>query len=109
MSGCAGVGEKSLIDAVLAAPFVAGALLLNPPSCFLLLIPANVLGEMGIGVTLTIIIELVTPSIRTPAVAIYIFIISNVAGVAPLLVTPLTRVWGLRVALLVLCPGMYIA
>ncbi|XP_038637557.1 putative glycerol-3-phosphate transporter 5 isoform X1 [Scyliorhinus canicula] len=93
---------------VLAAPFVAGALLLNPPSCFLLLIPANILGEMGIGVTLTIIIELVTPSIRTPAVATYIFIISNVAGIAPLLVTPLTRVWGLRIALLVLCPGMYI-
>ncbi|XP_078406376.1 MFS-type efflux pump MSMEG_3705-like isoform X1 [Cetorhinus maximus] len=94
---------------VLAAPFVAGALWLNPPYCFLSLIPANILGEMGIGVTLTIIVELVAPSIRTPAVAIYIFIISNVAGNAPLLVTPLTTVWGLRVALFVLCPGMYIA
>ncbi|GCC43050.1 hypothetical protein chiPu_0026912, partial [Chiloscyllium punctatum] len=65
--------------------------------------------EMGIGVTLTIIVEMVSPSVCSPAVAIYIFIISNVGGNAPLLVTPLTRAWGLRAALLVLCPGMYIA
>ncbi|XP_078082263.1 protein spinster-like [Mustelus asterias] len=97
-----------VISQALAAPFVAGALWLNPPYCFLSLIPSNIIGEMGIGVTLTIIVELVAPSIRTPVVAIYIFIISNVAGNAPLLVTPLTRLWGLRVALLVLCPGMYI-
>ncbi|XP_067867937.1 protein spinster homolog 1-like [Heterodontus francisci] len=97
-----------VLSQVAAAPFVAGALWLNPPYCFLSLIPANIMGEMGIGVTLTVIVELVTPSIRTPAVAIYIFIISNVGGNAPLLVTPLTVLWGLRVALLVLCPGMYI-
>ncbi|XP_067826116.1 protein spinster homolog 1-like isoform X2 [Heptranchias perlo] len=94
---------------VAAAPFLAGALWLNPPVCFLSLIPANIIGEMGIGVTLTIIVELVSPSIRTPAVAIYIFIISNIGGNAPLLVTPLTKLWTLRVALLALCPGMYVA
>uniref|UniRef100_UPI00398E9CB3 MFS-type efflux pump MSMEG_3705-like n=1 Tax=Pristiophorus japonicus TaxID=55135 RepID=UPI00398E9CB3 len=98
-----------VISQVVAAPFVAGALWLNPPYCFLTLIPANIFGEMGIGVTLTIIVELVSADVRTPAVAIYIFIISNVGGNAPLLVTSLTKLWGLRVALLVLCPGMYIA
>ncbi|XP_072421856.1 protein spinster homolog 1-like [Chiloscyllium punctatum] len=98
-----------VVSQVAAAPFVAGAIWLNPPYCFLSLIPANIMGEMGIGVTLTIIVEMVSPSVCSPAVAIYIFIISNVGGNAPLLVTPLTRAWGLRAALLVLCPGMYIA
>ncbi|XP_051893078.1 probable galactarate/D-glucarate transporter GarP isoform X2 [Pristis pectinata] len=94
---------------VAAAPFVAGALWLKPPYAFLSLIPANIIGEMGIGVALTIVVELVSPTVRTPVVAIYIFIISNIGGNAPLLVTPLTRRWNLRLALLVLCPGMYIA
>ncbi|XP_072908368.1 protein spinster-like [Hemitrygon akajei] len=93
---------------VAAAPFVAGALWLKPPYAFLSLIPANIIGEMGIGVALTIVVELVSPAVRTPVVAIYIFIISNIGGNAPLLVTPLTRHWNLRLALLILCPGLYI-
>ncbi|XP_078282088.1 MFS-type efflux pump MSMEG_3705-like isoform X2 [Rhinoraja longicauda] len=92
-----------------AAPFVAGALWLKPPYSFISLIPANIIGEMGIGVALTIVVELVAPAVRTPVVAIYIFIISNIGGNAPLLVTPITRRWSLRLALLVLCPGMYVA
>ncbi|XP_055516283.1 probable galactarate/D-glucarate transporter GarP isoform X1 [Leucoraja erinacea] len=98
-----------VVSQVAAAPFVAGALWLKPPYSFISLIPANIIGEMGIGVALTIVVELVAPAVRTPVVAIYIFIISNIGGNAPLLVTPLTRRWSLRLALLVLCPGMFVA
>lgn len=43
-------------------------------------------GEMWVGVTLAVCIEVVPVPLRTSAVAIYMFIISNVGGSVPLLV-----------------------
>jgi len=43
-------------------------------------------GEMWVGVTLAVVIEVVSVPLRTSAVAIYLFIISNVGGNMPLLV-----------------------
>ena len=47
------------------------------------------LGEMWIGITLAIVVELVPSNIRTSAVAVYLFIISNIGGNMPLLVPPI--------------------
>lgn len=44
---------------------------------------------MWIGITLAIILELVPSDIRTSAIAIYLFIITNVGGNTPLLVPPI--------------------
>ena len=44
---------------------------------------------MWVGVTLTVLVELVPSNIRTSAVAVYLFIISNVGGAMPLLVPPI--------------------
>ena len=41
---------------------------------------------MWIGITLAIVVELVPSTIRTSAVAVYLFIISNIGGNMPLLV-----------------------
>ncbi|XP_007898355.2 protein spinster homolog 1 [Callorhinchus milii] len=98
-----------VISQVAAAPCVAGALWLKPPYCFLSLIPGCMLGEMWGGVTLTIVVELVGPAIRSCAVGFYLFIISNVGGNAPLLLPALSQHWGLRGALLLLYPGTYLA
>jgi len=45
-------------------------------------------GEMWIGITLTIVVEMVPANIRTSAVAVYMFIISNIGGNMLLLVPP---------------------
>ncbi|XP_064420414.1 D-galactonate transporter [Latimeria chalumnae] len=97
-----------VLSQMVAAPFLAGALWLSPPYCFLILIPAYIIGEMWVGVTLAILVELVPSGIRTSAIAVYLFIITNIGGNMPLLVPPLTSLYGLRIALLILYPGMYV-
>lgn len=49
------------------------------------------LGEMWVGITLAVVVELVPSDIKTTAVAVYLFIISNIGGNANLLVPPLTQ------------------
>ena len=93
---------------VIAAPFAAGALFLKPPYAFISLIPSNIIGEMWIGVTLTVVVELVPNTIRSPAIAGYLFIISIIGGNMPLLVPPLKRLTSLRTALYILFPGLYL-
>ena len=46
-------------------------------------------GELWVGVTLAVIIELVPSSLRGSSVALYFFIISNIGGLGPLIVTPI--------------------
>ena len=43
-------------------------------------------GEVWVGVTLAVVIELVPTALRTTSVALYLFIISNIGGNAPLIV-----------------------
>lgn len=93
---------------ILAAPFAAGALFLQPPWAFISLIPSNIIGEMWVGVTLTMVVELVPNTIRSPAIAGYLFIISIIGGNVPLLVPPLKNVTSLRTALYILFPGLYL-
>ncbi|XP_041370209.1 MFS-type efflux pump MSMEG_3705-like isoform X2 [Gigantopelta aegis] len=102
---------------ILAAPFAAGTLFLDPPYAFLSQIPTYIIGEMWVGVTLTVLVELVPSNIRTSAVAVYLFIISNVGGAMPLLVPPIQQALenngynktdALRGALYVLYPGLYV-
>ena len=44
---------------------------------------------MWISITMTIVIELVPADLRTSCVALYLFVITNIGGNAPLLVTPI--------------------
>ncbi|XP_059174698.1 protein spinster homolog 1-like [Physella acuta] len=102
---------------LVAAPFAAGALFLDVPYAFISLIPANVLGEMWVGVTLAVAVELVPSQVRTSAVAVYLFIITNIGGNIPLLVPPITKSFensgftkaqSLRGALYILYPGLFL-
>ena len=43
-------------------------------------------GEMWVSVTLAVLVELVPQDIKTTAVAVYFFIISNIGGNMPLMV-----------------------
>ena len=44
---------------------------------------------MWVGVTLAVAVELVPAQVRTAAVAVYLFIITNIGGNVPLLVPPI--------------------
>ena len=78
MSNCTTVRDQSLN--VRSIHFV-GRHCLNASRLFL--------GEMWISITMTIVIELVPADLRTTCVAMYLFIITNIGGNAPLLVTPI--------------------
>ena len=93
---------------LIAAPFAAGALFFKPPWAFISLIPSNIIGEMWVGVTLTVVVELVPNVIRSPSIALYLFVISMIGGNVPLLVPAVKNVTSLRTALYVLFPGLYL-
>ena len=99
----------------MAAPFAAGALFLPNPWCFLSLIPSNILGEMWIGVTSAIVVDLAPSKVRTGAIAVYLFIITVIGGNFNLLVEPLRSAFkrnmddlpSYRWALFLTFPGVY--
>jgi len=43
-------------------------------------------GEMWVGITLAVAIEMVPAHLRTSAIAVYMFVITNIGGNVPLLV-----------------------
>jgi predicted MFS family arabinose efflux permease len=105
-----------VISQVAAAPFAAGALFLPYPWCFLSLIPSNIIGEMWIGATSAIIVDLAPAKIRTASLALYFFIITVIGGNFNLLVAPINKafsrhfsaVTSLRLALLFTFPALYV-
>ena len=56
-------------------------------ACFV----SSTIGEMWVGVTLAVGLELVPTPLRASAVGVYLFIISNIGGNMTLLVPPLSR------------------
>lgn len=101
---------------IAAAPFAAGALFLPYPWCFLSLIPSNVIGEMWVGVTSAIIVDLAPIKIRTASLGLYFFIITVIGGNFNLLVEPIKQgfalhygpITSLRLALLFTFPALYV-
>lgn len=94
---------------LLASPFLVGVLFLPPnPWAFLSLLPAYIVGEMWIGVCLAVVISLVPPDTTSAGVALFLFIINNIGGTLTLLIPPLEAAIGLRYALLILFPGLYV-
>lgn len=77
-----------VISQICAAPFVAGVLFFDPPYSYWFLIPTYIIGEMWIGVCLSVLVELVPEHLRITGVGIYFFIISNIGGNMGLLVPP---------------------
>jgi len=94
---------------VIAAPFAAGALFLPSPWCFLILLPAFVFGEMWIGVTIAVVVDIVPAIIQASVIAVFLFIITVIGGNFNVLVSVLVQA-GLdrRWALLITFPGLYI-
>nr|KAG5712463.1 hypothetical protein BaRGS_011437 [Batillaria attramentaria] len=100
-----------------AAPFAAGTLFFVAPTSYIMQIPTYIIGEMWVGVALAVLVELVEPEIKTSAIAVYLFIITNIGGNVPLLVPPIQKGFenagfrpseALRDALYILYPALYV-
>ncbi|XP_065917102.1 MFS-type efflux pump MSMEG_3705-like isoform X2 [Dysidea avara] len=97
-----------IISQILAAPFALGGLLLDYPLCFYSLIFSNIIGEMWIGVTLALVVDLVPSYIRTTIVAVYLFIVTLIGGNFNLAVAAFISAGLSRTTALVLCfPCLY--
>nr|XP_002127145.1 uncharacterized protein LOC100183908 [Ciona intestinalis] len=94
----------------IAAPLAAMVLYLEPPYCFIALLSAYIFAEMWYGVAVTVIVELVPVKIRSTAVGMYGFVLGNVGGNLPVIVTKLKHInsGGLRFALYIMYPGGYL-
>ena len=98
-----------IISQLAAIPFLDGVPYLPPsPWAFLSLLPAYAIGEMWIGVCLAIVIAMAPRDTASAAVALFLLVINNVGGSMPLLVPALEMALSLRIALLVLFPGLYL-
>ncbi|CAD5115834.1 DgyrCDS4772 [Dimorphilus gyrociliatus] len=105
-----------IVSQILAAPFAAGALWLHTPLAYFSLIPSNVIGEIFVSVALVVVVELVPSNLRSLSVAIYLFVITNIGGNAPLLVPVVQKaleksfdkILALRITLTLLFPGVYV-
>lgn len=53
-----------VLSQILSAPFAAGVLFLDPPYCYYSLLPNYIIGEMWVGVTLAVLVELVAPEVK---------------------------------------------
>jgi len=94
---------------MIAAPFAAGALFLPFPWCFISLLPAFAFGEMWIGVTLAVVVDIVPVLIQGSVIAMFLFVITVIGGNFNILVTVFVQAGlGREWALLIMFPGLYI-
>lgn len=103
---------------LIASPFTIAVLYLDAPYCYYSLIPTYVIGEMWMGVCLSVVVELVPERLRITGIGVYFFIITNVGGNMQVLVPPVQNFFestfnlgtlkAFRGALYVFFPGCYI-
>ncbi|KAL7633895.1 UNVERIFIED_CONTAM: hypothetical protein RMT77_015856 [Armadillidium vulgare] len=93
---------------VIATPLAVGVLYFSPPVSFYILLVTYFFAEMWLSVVFAVLLELLPPPIHTTSIAVFLFIINNVGGNAPLLITPLRKAFDYRTAILILYPGCYL-
>ena len=65
--------------------------------------------EMWFGVLFAVLLELVSGSVQSTALAIFLFVMNNVGGNLPVVVDPLSDLVSYRGALMIMYPGGYLA
>lgn len=92
----------------LAAPFAAGALYLAPPAAMFSLLGAYLFAETWFGILFAVLLAVVPSSVKSSALAFFLFVMNNIGGNAPMLIEPLRAAIGYRQALTVLYPGCFL-
>jgi len=93
---------------VLATPFAALTLHLDPPAAFGTLLLYYFFAETWFSLMFTVLVEIVPAAIRSVCIGSFLFLMNNVGGNLPLLIDPLTKVpgVGLQTALYITWPGL---
>jgi len=90
----------------LSVPFSFGTLYFSPPYAFVSLIIYYFFAETWFAVLFTVIVEIVSPEVRSTCIAIFLFSMNLVGGNLPVIVTPLKHHFGdYRTALYLVWPG----
>lgn len=95
------------VSQLLAAPFSVLVLYLEPPYALYALIGYYLCAETWFAILFTVIVEIVSLEIRSIAIAFFIFLMNNVAGNFPVLVTTVRKSLDedYRTALYIFWPG----
>jgi len=92
---------------LVAAGLACGTLSVAPPYAFIFLLFTYFFAEMWFGVLFTILVEFFPSNMRGTAISIFIFIINNIGGNAPLIVPPIRSSLGLHKSLFLVYAGFY--
>ena len=110
---------------ICAVPLSVGVLSVEPPYMFVCLLFYYFFGnfnafkkeepfgkrtrffsaETWFAVLFTVIVEIVPHSVKAVVIAMFLFLMNNVGGQIPLLITPISKKSELRTALLAIWPG----
>ncbi len=93
---------------VVSAPFEAGLLVLPAPWCLVAHMAGCLVGEAWIGVCVAVLLEAVPADLTASATATYFLVLQLGGAAVPMLVPGLSRGLGLRGALLLCFPGLYL-
>lgn len=63
---------------------------------------------MWFGVLFAVLLELVSGSIQSTGLAVFLFVMNNVGGNLPVVVDPLSNIFSYHTALLIMYPGGYL-
>eukprot|EP00095_Tigriopus_kingsejongensis_P009676 maker-scaffold84_size396325-snap-gene-0.22 protein:Tk09676 transcript:maker-scaffold84_size396325-snap-gene-0.22-mRNA-1 annotation:"hypothetical protein L798_15494" len=91
---------------ILSLPFAWAMLYIPTPWSFVMLLLYYSLAETWLGILFTILSELTTDRNRALVSGLFIFVMNNIGGLVPVLVDPLSKVLGFRLALAVMWPGL---
>lgn len=93
------------LSQILASPLAAGVLSIEPPYCFVFLLFYYFFAETWFAVLFTVMVEVVPTDVRSIVIAIFLFLMNNIGGQIPLIITPMKDVFGFRDSLMIVWPG----
>ena len=94
---------------IIAAPLAAGVLSIDPPKTFGFLMSYYFMAETWFAILFTVLVEIVPPEVRSVCIAIFLFLMNNIGGNLPVIVSPLADIFDLRVALYIIWAGFVAA
>ena len=62
---------------------------------------------MWFGIMFAVLLDIVPPTVKSLSLACFLFVMNNIGGNAPVLITPLRKAVGYRTALLIMYPGLF--
>ena len=91
---------------LISVPFAVLTLTLEPPTALVMLLLYYFCAETWFAILFTVIVEIVDQDIKAISIALFLFIMNNIGGNLPVIVTPIQAAIGQQNALFIVWPGM---